>query len=91
MHNPSLYFAEGLSDLFLFAQKYNGGINSRAKSKVLASPPMITVANGRWTSEPMPLEVAAGTSPRMAKTRMDKMAGNCSFDTWLTSPGVNRR
>lgn len=46
-----------------------------ANIKVLVNPPIITVAKDLCTSNLIPLEVAAGTKPKMTKT-----ARNCTFE-----------
>lgn len=70
---------------FRLAHQYRGGINIGAKISVLVSPPMITVANGRWTSEPMPLEMEAGIRPKIARTRIDNIDLSCSIEVRLMS------
>ena len=55
-----------------------------AKINVLVNPPMMTVARGRWTSDPIPDEMAAGTNPTMATIRMERIARSCSEDANAT-------
>lgn len=61
------------------------------KKSVLINPPMITVASGRWTSEPMPLDIAAGIKPKIAKKSIDKIALNCSWEVILIKSNVISR
>src|SRR5690606_16537190 len=70
---------------FLFTHQYKRGINSGAKSKVVVNPPMITVANGRCTSEPIPLDRAAGTRPNMASKITISRTLNCSVEECKTA------
>src|SRR6266853_3988719 len=57
--------------LFSFRQatsQYRAGSANSVRMSVDSSPPTTTVANGRWTSDPMPVARAAGTIPSMATT-----------------------
>ena len=48
-------------------------------------PPMTTVANGRWTSAPVPVAIAIGTKPSDA-TRAVAMTGRNRVIDPLTMP-----
>ena len=56
--------------------RYKAGKSNGVKSNVLVNPPIITVASGRCTSEPMPVEVAAGTKPTIATTKIESSGRN---------------
>ena len=50
------------------------------------TPPMMTVAKGRWTSAPAPLLVAIGMNPTLATNAVIKIVRNDSIpECWIAS------
>ena len=56
----------GKVSLWLCNKRYKAGSTNRVNKVDEITPPMTTVASGRWTSEPMPVLSAIGTKPSEA-------------------------
>src|SRR5579863_408215 len=58
--------AAGSSSSTLAHHTYNVGKRNTPMTRLASRPPTMTMANGRWESEPMAWERAAGSRPRVA-------------------------
>ena len=76
------FFGSGLEN----HDTYKAGKTTKVKNVAVIKPPMITMANGRWVSDPISWLKAIGNRPRAAnKAVMSTVLNRCKDPSFTAS------